>query len=331
MRKIYQVTNNIPKRELVLELASLSQLTYEVNKQTPTKIENILTEGCSPLVQSYESVEFLYTRGTTRNSQKVVPCGFVALNSENLVIAIRGTENLEDYYYNLLAMPNTQTIHSGFDFYVNSFWEQLEEIINRANTDQKNILITGHSLGGAAAILISQRLSTILANAKSATYVFGSPPVSTQKLNSNIPIYRFVNSGDLIPHLPQMISSLIRKTPGLRKAIATWQPDLPELISKYSHEGREYQIDSEYQISEVTEPDLGGLKQWLRLSQIVLLQLRQLDSSTLNNLRSSKLSRIIKSLIEESLLEHRAIEYLRRLNYGQLPPWFEQRIPYLSH
>ncbi|MEL6930861.1 MAG: lipase family protein [Cyanobacteria bacterium J06600_6] len=327
------MTKNISQRDLILELASLSQLTYEVNKQTPTKIENILIQGCLPFVQTYKSVEFLYTRSSAGNSKKIVPCGFVASNSENLVIAIRGTENLEDYYYNLLAIPNTQTIHSGFNSYVNSFWGQLVEIINSADTNQKNIFITGHSLGGAAAILISQRLSlsSLLSTAKSAIYVFGSPPVSTQKLNLNVPVCRFVNSGDFIPHLPQMISSLMIKTPGLRKAISAWQPDLPELISKYSHEGREYQINSEYQISEVTEPDIGGLKQWLRLSQIILLQLRQTDSSTfLNNQKSSKFNQIIKSLIEESLLEHRAIEYLRRLNYGQLPPWFEHESVFLD-
>jgi hypothetical protein len=192
-------------------------------------------------------------------------CGLALSAPNEIAIAIRGTENLDDYFLNLLAESNSQGIHSGFDTFVERFWEQLQEFILREYNSRKDIFITGHSLGGAAATLITKRLQEsslkLIEPYVLETYTFGAPPVSTEEFILDTPLYRFRNAGDFIPHLPEIIAVAIKRIPGLRGAIANWKPGLLETLSNYSHLEAEYLIENDYSCRQLDEPDISKIWQ----------------------------------------------------------------------
>ena len=66
----------------------------------------------------------------------------------------------------------------------------------------RNIILTGHSLGGAIALLMGIELNDMGYNVK--TYTFGQPKIGDNNLNRMIGFqnYRFVHDKDIVPHLP---------------------------------------------------------------------------------------------------------------------------------
>lgn len=321
---------NSPSRDRALTMATLSQLTYVAHNQGTEVVRHILKSGCPPFVQQYQTIEFLHAPRLFSSVGELVCCGFVLSTPNEVAIAIRGTENLDDYFFNLLVQPNSEFIHSGFHNYVENFWEQLQDFLLREDNGRKDIFVTGHSLGGAAATLIAKRLQEpgfkpidphVL-----ETYTFGAPPVSTVELILDTPLYRFRNAGDFIPHLPKIVSVLINKVPRLRGAITKWKPNLLQELSDYCHVGSEYLIDEDYQIRQVDQPDIGNVWQWVQFSKALLPQLRvgarnhALGAEEINNVKD-RLRHLIQTLIQTSLQEHRATKYVERLNFGKHPPW----------
>jgi triacylglycerol lipase len=94
-------------------MACLSQLAYVAHNQGNDIVSNILKSGCQPFIQKYQTIEFIYA-SRPFGSRDVVSCGLLLSTQTDVVIAIRGTESLEDYFFNLLVVPNSQAIHSGF-------------------------------------------------------------------------------------------------------------------------------------------------------------------------------------------------------------------------
>lgn len=252
-------------RQRSLEMACLSQLTYVAYNQGLEVVRDILKSGCSPLVRQYETIEFIQAPRALISTSDFACCGLALSAPNEIAIAIRGTENLDDYFLNLLAESNSQGIHSGFDTFVERFWEQLQEFILREYNSRKDIFITGHSLGGAAATLITKRLQKsglkLIDPYVLETYTFGAPPVSTEEFILDTPLYRFRNAGDFIPHLPEIIAVAIKRIPGLRGAIANWKPGLLETLSNYSHLEAEYLIENDYSCRQLDEPDISKIWQ----------------------------------------------------------------------
>ncbi len=321
---------NSLSRDRALTMATLSQLTYVAHNQGKEVVRHILKSGCPPFVQQYQTIDFLHSPRLFSSTGELACCGLVLSTPSEIAIAIRGTENLDDYFFNLLVQPNSEFIHSGFHNYVENFWEQLQDFLLREDNGRKDIFVTGHSLGGAAATLIAKRLQEpgfkpidphVL-----ETYTFGAPPVSTVELILDTPLYRFRNAGDFIPHLPKIVSVLINKVPRLRGAIANWKPNLLQELSDYCHVGSEYLIDKDYQIRESDQPDIGNVWQWVHFSKALLPQLRvgarnqALGAEEINNVKD-RLRHLIQTLIQTSLQEHRATKYVERLNFGKHPPW----------
>ena len=85
-----------------------------------------LKSGCSPFVGQYETIEFIQAPRALISIGDFARCGLVLSAPNQIAIAIRGTENLDDYFLNLLVESNSQGIHSGFDTFVERFWEQVQ-------------------------------------------------------------------------------------------------------------------------------------------------------------------------------------------------------------
>jgi len=63
------------------------------------------------------------------------------------------------------------------------------------------VFITGHSLGGALAVLATRYVAN---GSRGACYTFGQPRVANQVFNAQIftPVYRVVNAADAVPAVP---------------------------------------------------------------------------------------------------------------------------------
>lgn len=133
--------------------------------------------------------------------------GFVAAQQNVAVVAFRGTQTVG----NVLTDVETPLVkHESYPGHVHcGFSEATDEVfpIVRALlgivAKGLPVWITGHSLGGAMATLVSVRLVAEGFRVP-AVYTYGSPRPGDRHFRDGyqLPNYRFVNDNDLVPHLP---------------------------------------------------------------------------------------------------------------------------------
>lgn len=318
------MNNSALSHERILNLCTLAQLAYVAHKQGESVVQSILESGSQPFVKAYQRVEFIYTNSLFKTNSGVVCCGLIVANDSEIVISIRGTENLDDYFLNLLAHVNEEHLHTGFTNYVDSFWFKLYNILLTLDDGNKDILITGHSLGGAAALIITQRLQAYYQYPSKSylleTYTFGTPPVSPREIPLSTPVYQFHNEGDFIPFLPQTLSLSLNIVPGIKALLNKWDPVLVKTISDYAHQGENYLITRDYNVRRLDEQESLDFWPWFYLSRSLIPSFQRKNPLDL-------FKNLIHGVIEKSLEEHRALSYVKRLNYGVSPPWMVKPLP----
>jgi triacylglycerol lipase len=163
-----------------------------------------------------------------------------------MVLALRGTEasfgNIHetvedvkaDLKASLVTLEGGAKIHKGFY----DAFQLIKDPVEKDLKKHKNIplYITGHSLGGALAIVATRFLGS---DSLGACYTFGSPRIGNEVLARPIktPIYRVVNAADGVPRMPpaMMIYLLIVVTrwfPGTK-----WLVNFLRKIKGYVHYG----------------------------------------------------------------------------------------------
>ena len=130
----------------------------------------------------------------------------VVKDRNDLWFAFRGTEpsKLNDVTADLKLMKNAAVaggkVHSGFQKEVNDLWmDILAEIEhNQQLKVQKDIYMTGHSLGAAMVTIAATRHAPI------ELFTFGSPRVGGPKFIRHItcPHLRFMNNNDIVCRIP---------------------------------------------------------------------------------------------------------------------------------
>ena len=139
--------------------------------------------------------------------------GYVAADQGHILAAFRGTESIPDWLTNLQAMrdpgpwANTK-VHEGFQDAFMAAALKIGEVIGRRRQPNQHVWVTGHSLGGALAVLL---VATLLESSipVEGLYTFAAPRVGddsfAKQLNSGLrgkANWRVVNAGDLVTHLP---------------------------------------------------------------------------------------------------------------------------------
>ena len=122
------------------------------------------------------------------------------------VLAFRGTEanSWKDVKTDLDARfykgQDGMKIHTGFRDAYKQVSEQVGSVIDEL-PDGYSLYITGHSLGGALAVIATKELER---DTLAACYTFGSPRVGNEEFGEEIraPIYRIVNAADGVPRVP---------------------------------------------------------------------------------------------------------------------------------
>ncbi len=139
-------------------------------------------------------------------------------NGSMLVLAFRGTEpnEVRDWVTNLkadLVPPKYkgrlgEKVHRGFDIafrlvenQIKADLDALKEVVETENELLPPLYVTGHSLGGALAVMATRFIAK---DSLGACYTFGGPRVANSKLDDIMftPVYRVVNAADVVARVP---------------------------------------------------------------------------------------------------------------------------------
>lgn len=174
----------------------MAQLAYETD--APETIAEI-----GPL-WGFKPLQILRARGRAIDARAII-----GERDDCKVIAFTGTDpavasNLITNVRFRLSLENT---HQGFQNAIDAVWPQIGLQIR---TSRRPLFFTGHSLGGALAVLAAEKTFRN-GLTPAAVYTFGMPrlggPGFADRYNANLGdrTYRLVHGGDLIASIPQAI------------------------------------------------------------------------------------------------------------------------------
>jgi V8-like Glu-specific endopeptidase len=134
--------------------------------------------------------------------------GFVASSAEVVLVSFRGTESTSDWLSNLQVRPQTVAglgrVHAGFWGQFTALQAQLESRL--AMRQGVPLVVTGHSLGGAIAVLAA--ITWAASHSLRALYTYGQPAVAQGEAVTAISTalagryHRLVNDADIVPRVP---------------------------------------------------------------------------------------------------------------------------------
>ncbi len=141
---------------------------------------------------------------------------YTMANDSMIVTAFRGTEpqEIRDWLSDASTPPwpgpaKTGYVHYGFAQALESIFPTVKSALERLRTNGQSLWFTGHSLGGALAMLAGARLyleePRLLAD---GVFTYGQPRTCDRLLatayNKGFKqrMFRFVNNNDIVPQLP---------------------------------------------------------------------------------------------------------------------------------
>jgi Lipase (class 3) len=142
-------------------------------------------------------------------------CVVVAGGLGATIVAFAGSDPLkfEDWITDFTPQLSTSDLHTGFEEAVGSIWDDIKNAIGNRPANERALFFTGHSLGGALALVAAARAVRDLEQSQAtAVYTFGGPRVGgteffadyTQKLGDGT--HRVVHGGDLVATVPPSIA-----------------------------------------------------------------------------------------------------------------------------
>jgi triacylglycerol lipase len=137
---------------------------------------------------------------------------YVVEDANDIIVVCRGTEVKEwndikaDLSISLVfSRTGIGKVHRGFRTYTDKIWEPVKGHIKK--TKNKDLWVTGHSLGAAMATLMARRcVVDVSMQVPKALFTFGSPRVGNRlyidEFNTRITHHRWVNDGDIVTKVP---------------------------------------------------------------------------------------------------------------------------------
>lgn len=184
---------------MMAKVAMLAYVAFE-DAQKKQILEGMLKHG---RVQLLETLAHDETEALVAETEKFV------------VVAFRGTTSRKDFRTDLQSRFNVSrveiegrsadvSVHYGFYLSFSKVEDQIKKLLLKAG--DKPIFLTGHSLGGALALVASAALGAdpVLGDRIAAVYTFGAPRVGKRDFADYVkaPHYRIVNQGDIVPLVP---------------------------------------------------------------------------------------------------------------------------------
>jgi len=202
--------------DLALELARLDLQAYQMLND----FENGQPFSLPPpytLVQTYLTSEPFAGEA----AGDMVPIAFVATKEQNIYVVFRGTKTIVEWLDDaqLGQVPYTFLSSGGLteqgftDVYATIHSQIIQTVGQLAQSGNFTTLyVTGHSLGGALAILAAPALARETPFASPVMYSFAGPRVGNPKFgrssyDPNVATsWRVVNTNDLVPKLPNQVT-----------------------------------------------------------------------------------------------------------------------------
>lgn len=173
-------------------MAVMSQLAYLLFENSTDSLKKALSEADFELIKPFNcngTQAFL----AKRESDKMV------------ILAFRGTQKedpqdiITDLEANFYQDGKGVKIHDGFYRAFQCVESDIKNAVEGLN--EYSLYVTGHSLGGALALIATRALNS---DNLAACYTYGSPKVGDEEFGDEIkpPIYRVVNAYDIVPFSP---------------------------------------------------------------------------------------------------------------------------------
>ena len=175
----------------------LAQLAYETDNEP--KVEDILMSWQleKRLLISNDPATGLPPRSA---------CVVVAEGRDATFVTFAGSDPLKivDWITDFNAVQSADNLHEGFRAAVETVWPRIEAAISA--TPAQPLFFTGHSLGGALAVLAAFRAAAAFQGRPTVVYTFGSPRTGGVAFFGNYPLgnstFRLVHGTDVVPTVP---------------------------------------------------------------------------------------------------------------------------------
>jgi hypothetical protein len=126
------------------------------------------------------------------------------------IVTIAGTDplTLPDWITDFTFLPTPAGSAHGFTEAATSVWPTLEKLLNSGAAAGLPVFVTGHSLGGALAALLAQRIHAAQPGRVRAVYTFGMPRTGNAQFQAQYDqalgavTYRLVHGDDVVPTVP---------------------------------------------------------------------------------------------------------------------------------
>lgn len=245
--------------EIVADLqgAEYTELLKIASPQHRKMMQGMLAQQRKPQLTDPANATNAKLLTATRSVAANLHFGWICIDEDKdlLIVAFRGTEFFHDWLDDADfipapygPIPGRGTVHEGFQLVYYSVRDSVLQTVGKQKGNCTQILITGHSLGGAlAALAAPDLLNNAAENLSPTVYTWAEPRVGHEDyvsfFNTHVNVcYRIVNLWDVVPHLP---------------------PDL----AGYQHEGGELPIDSGFSLDVVknhvlVSGYLPGIQRW---------------------------------------------------------------------
>jgi triacylglycerol lipase len=139
--------------------------------------------------------------------------GYVVSSDDLIAVVFRGTENDLDWKTNFrfqfIELQGGARVHAGFFLAYMGIRETLFPAVKKlVKKKPRPVYVTGHSLGGALAMMATAELSNHeereLRECIAACYTFGAPKAGDRSFDQfvKVPLYRVTNGIDIVPFVP---------------------------------------------------------------------------------------------------------------------------------
>lgn len=197
-RQIKPTLFNTARYNLICEEVPYSK-RLEVVPYDPDRYP-VQKEGSTP-----ESQHFFHYEDRVTDTQ-----AFLTHNDKMILISIRGTQGgvdvLTDLDARLVQMEQGEgRAHRGFYRSFKAIKSFINEYMQSFSTGEQAIMICGHSLGGAIALLVAEWLRNTPAAPKVLLYTFGAPRAVDRTFVQSaegLTHHRLINHNDLVVALP---------------------------------------------------------------------------------------------------------------------------------
>lgn len=184
-----------------------------------TYIQYSSPAGAYVIPEFYEEASTFLARSITGQSERF---GFIIQSENHIIIAFRGTSSTTDWISDAIArqgkykcVKEACRTHVGIsDIYYSARGQILSTLSGMSK--EKDLIITGHSLGGALAALCAVDVAVNSKFSSPILYTYGAPRVGDpifSKIFSNTvgQSYRVSNRFDVVTHLPPSIYKLPKR------------------------------------------------------------------------------------------------------------------------